>query len=93
MSHDWGNYPGDDEARSYVPPQPRPEVGNMTPKVPVQSAFEERCKTDPQGVIKDLVAQTGRQGKEIYDLNQTVAALTKRLEKVEKKQNDTKGLP
>ena len=30
--------------------------------------FEERCQSDPQGVIKDLVAQTTRQAKSIHDL-------------------------
>lgn len=40
--------------------------------------FAERCLSDPQGVIRDLVAQTVRQGKTIYELNQEIARLRAR---------------
>lgn len=45
------------------------------------TAFEERCKTNPEGVIKDLVAQTMRQAKLIHDLNEKLTKLEKELEK------------
>ena len=32
----------------------------------VPSVFEERCKRDPQGVIKDLLDQVSRQAKAIH---------------------------
>lgn len=34
--------------------------------------FQDRCQNDPQGVIKDLIAQTARQSAEIHRLNQIV---------------------
>lgn len=40
-----------------------------------KDVFEERCRTDPQGVIKDLIAQTARQGKLIRELNQKIEEL------------------
>ena len=43
------------------------------------TAFEERCKTNPEGVIKDLVAQTMRQAKLIHDLNEKLAKLEKEV--------------
>ena len=82
--HDWDYYPGDEEARAYIPPQPKPILGNMAPKADAKDVFAERCKTDPQGVIKDLLGQTTRQGKDIHDLNETVKELMKRIEKLEK---------
>lgn len=35
----------------------------------IGNPFENRCKNDPQGVIKDLLGQTSRQGAEIYRLS------------------------
>jgi uncharacterized coiled-coil protein SlyX len=43
--------------------------------------FEDRRKTDPQGVIDDLVKQTARQAKAIHELSQRTAELEEALEK------------
>lgn len=48
------------------------------------SIFFDRVKSDPNGVINDLLEQTARQGKAIFDLNKTIADLTKKIEKLEK---------
>ena len=40
------------------------------------STFEDRCLSDPQGVIKDLVAQTSRQAEAIHKLNKTLERLS-----------------
>ncbi|MCK9458285.1 MAG: hypothetical protein M0R80_01390 [Proteobacteria bacterium] len=42
--------------------------------------FEERCQTDPQGVIQDLVKQTTRQGLEIHGLNELITKLAENAE-------------
>ena len=42
--------------------------------------FEERCQIDPQGVIKDLVKQTTRQGLEIHGLNELITKLAENAE-------------
>lgn len=39
------------------------------------NVFELRCQNDPQGVIKDLLGQTQRQGGEIFRLNQLVEGI------------------
>jgi hypothetical protein len=38
-------------------------------------AFEERCQSNPQGVIVDLVAQTTRQAKSISELTIEITRL------------------
>ena len=38
----------------------------------MMDVFQVRCQNDPQGVIKDLIAQTARQSAEIHRLNQIV---------------------
>ncbi len=43
--------------------------------------FEERCQTDPQGVIKDLVKQTSKQAAAIHELNVAIEKLNKDHEK------------
>ena len=45
------------------------------------SVFSDRVKSDPNGVIKDLLEQTAKQGKAIFELNKIIADLTKKLEK------------
>lgn len=40
-----------------------------------ENVFDLRCQNDPQGVIKDLVGQTSRQGGEIFRLNQLVEGI------------------
>ena len=47
-------------------------------------SFEERCQTDPQGLIKDLVAQTTRQAKAIHDINEKLEKLQKSYDKLKK---------
>lgn len=37
--------------------------------------FEQRCQNNPQGVIKDLIAQTSRQGGEIHKLMELTDAV------------------
>lgn len=51
----------------------------------IDNPYYERCKNDPQGVIKDLEAQTKRQAKEIHDRGETIAAQAKQIEQLEKK--------
>ena len=46
-----------------------------------KNIFDDRVKSDPNGVIKDLLEQTAKQGKTIFDLNKIVADLIKKLEK------------
>jgi cell division protein FtsB len=48
------------------------------------TAFEDRCQGDPQGVIADLVKQTTKQAKAIHELNKENEALKKELEKLKK---------
>lgn len=45
----------------------------------MNSIFEERCQSDPQGVIKDLLAQTTRQAKTIHELGNRVKELEEAL--------------
>ena len=46
--------------------------------------FAERCKTDSEGVVKDLVAQTMRQARSIHELTEKLAKLEKEYEKLKK---------
>ena len=48
------------------------------------TAFEERCQNDPQGVINDLVKQTTKQAKVIDQLTKENQELKKQLEKLQK---------
>jgi hypothetical protein len=45
-------------------------------------AFGQRRLHDPQGVIDDLIQQTTRQGRAIYDLNQEIVKLNKEIVKL-----------
>jgi len=47
-------------------------------------SFEERCEIDPQGLIKDLVAQTTRQAKAIHDVNLKLKKLQGEYDKLKK---------
>lgn len=47
--------------------------------------FYQRYKNDPEGVIKDLLAQSTRQAKEIHDRGVTIEAQAKQIEQLEKK--------
>jgi len=47
--------------------------------------FDVRRHKDPQGLIDDLVQQTTRQARAIYDLGQEIARLKKAIEAAEKK--------
>ena len=38
----------------------------------MEDVFEQRCQSDPQGVIRDLVKQTSIQAGRIHDLNKEV---------------------
>jgi hypothetical protein len=52
--------------------------------MPDKDVFAERCKTDPEGVVKDLVAQTMRQARSIHELNEKLGKLEKEYEKLKK---------
>ena len=41
--------------------------------------FDQRCKNDPDGVIKDLISQTTRQAKEIRSRGEEIAKLEKKI--------------
>lgn len=45
----------------------------------MESKFQNRCKNDPQGVIKDLVIQTSKQAKTIHDRGNRIEALDAEL--------------
>jgi hypothetical protein len=53
--------------------------------------FEERCQTDPQGVIQDLVKQTSKQASAIHDLNATIEKMKKDHEKQIKELQKNEG--
>lgn len=46
--------------------------------------FADRRRTDPQGVIDDLLAQTTRQGKAIFELNHRLENQRKVIEQQKK---------
>lgn len=47
--------------------------------------FEDRCQSDPQGVIVDLIKQTKRQAKTIYTKSEQIKEFEKENKKLKKK--------
>lgn len=41
--------------------------------------FGQRCKNDPEGVIKDLISQSTKQAKEIRSRGEEIAKLEKKI--------------
>ena len=53
--------------------------------------FEDRCQSDPQGVIKDLLKQSARQAKFIHEKSEKIAELEKENEKLQKQLDKLSG--
>lgn len=48
-------------------------------KLSENDVFGQRCKNDPDGVIKDLISQSTKQAKEIRSRGEEIAKLEKKI--------------